>query len=76
MPAHRGNDKMTRINAASDVFSSGSVWAPLRYSWVQNLQEEMAAFPYGGGDDLHGAAVCGLRPTKRKKSATVAGDEI
>jgi phage terminase large subunit-like protein len=30
MPAHRGNDKVTRTNAASDMFSSASVWAPLR----------------------------------------------
>jgi predicted phage terminase large subunit-like protein len=59
MPAHRGNDKATRTNAIADMFSSGSIWAPLRYPWVQNLQEEMASFPYGESDDMHDAAVWG-----------------
>jgi predicted phage terminase large subunit-like protein len=65
MPAHRGNDKMTRTNAVADMFSSGSIWAPLRHQWAQTLQEQMAGFPYGESDDLHDAAVWGLLRIRR-----------
>jgi predicted phage terminase large subunit-like protein len=65
MPAHRGNDKMTRTNAFSDMFSSGSVWAPLRCRWAQELVEEMASFPYGQSNDMHDAAVWGLLRIRR-----------
>jgi predicted phage terminase large subunit-like protein len=65
MPAHRGNDKHTRTNAVASMFSSGSVWAPLRCKWAQDLQEEMAAFPYGESDDMHDAAVWGLLRVRR-----------
>jgi phage terminase large subunit-like protein len=65
MPAHRGNDKHTRTNAVASMFSSGSVWAPLRCKWAQDLQEEMAAFPYSEGDDMHDAAVWGLLRIRR-----------
>jgi predicted phage terminase large subunit-like protein len=65
MPAHRGNDKMTRTNAVADMFSSGSVWAPLAHEFAQDLVEEMAAFPHGAGDDAHDAAVWGLLRIRR-----------
>jgi predicted phage terminase large subunit-like protein len=65
MPAHRGNDKLTRTNAVADMFSSGSIWAPLRCQWVQDLVEQMAAFPYGESDDMHDAAVWGLLRIRR-----------
>jgi predicted phage terminase large subunit-like protein len=50
MPAHRGNDRVTRTNGIADIFASGSVWAPLRCRWAQELVEEMASFPYGEAD--------------------------
>jgi predicted phage terminase large subunit-like protein len=65
MLAHRGNDKMSRTNAVSDMFSSGSIWAPLRCKWAQDLQEEMASFPHGESDDMHDAAVWGLTRIRR-----------
>ena len=65
MPAHRGNDKVTRTNSVADMFSSGSVWALLRCRWAQNLVEQMAAFPYGESDDMHDAAVWGLLRIRR-----------
>jgi phage terminase large subunit-like protein len=49
----------------ADLFSSGSVWAPLRCKWAQELQDEMAAFPYGESDDMHDAAVWGLLKLRR-----------
>jgi len=47
----RGNDKFVRINAVSDLFSSGVVWAP-ETRWAEEVIEEMAAFPNAPHDDL------------------------
>jgi len=46
----RGNDKMVRVNAVADLFSSGKVWAP-DTRWAREVIEEMAAFPVGEHDD-------------------------
>jgi len=46
----RGNDKIARVNAISDMFSSGMVWAPDR-RWAKEVIEEVAAFPMGEHDD-------------------------
>ena len=57
---HRGSDKHMRTNAVADLFKSGLVWAPLGLRWVEQVRDEMAAFPHGENDDLHDAAVYGL----------------
>ena len=49
-----------RTNAVADLFKSGLVWAPLGLRWVEQVRDEMAAFPNGENDDLHDAAVYGL----------------
>ena len=46
----RGNDKMVRLHAVSDLFATGIVWAPDR-RWAREVIEEMAAFPVGEHDD-------------------------
>ena len=46
----RGNDKIARLNAISDIFASGRVWAPQR-RWADEVIEELAAFPFGKNDD-------------------------
>ena len=46
----RGNDKMVRLNAVSDLFASGKVWAP-DTRWAREVVEEVAAFPVGEHDD-------------------------
>lgn len=46
----RGNDKMVRLNAVADLFSSGKVWAP-DTRWAREVIEEVAAFPVGEHDD-------------------------
>ena len=46
----RGNDKIARVNAISDLFSSGCVWYPPT-RWAEELIEEVAAFPSGEHDD-------------------------
>jgi len=47
----RGNDKIARVNAVSDLFSSGVVWCP-DTRWAYELVEEAADFPNGEHDDL------------------------
>ena len=46
----RGNDKMVRVNAIADLFSSGKVWAP-DTRWAREVIEEVASFPVGEHDD-------------------------
>ena len=46
----RGNDKITRLNAVSDLFASGRVWAPNR-QWAEEVIDEVASFPSGEHDD-------------------------
>jgi len=46
----RGNDKIARVNAVSDLFASGTVWAPDR-RWAKDVIEEIVAFPVGENDD-------------------------
>ena len=46
----RGNDKIARVNAVSDLFSSGSVWYPPT-RWAEEVIEECASFPAGDHDD-------------------------
>ena len=47
----RGRDKVARVNAVSDLFSSGLVWAP-KTRWADEVVEQFAAFPAGDHDDL------------------------
>jgi predicted phage terminase large subunit-like protein len=47
----RGNDKMVRVQAIADLFSSGMVWAP-DTRWAREVIEEVAAFPVGEHDDF------------------------
>ena len=53
-PSRKGlglsNDKYARINAISDIFSSGLVYAPDK-RWAHELIDEVASFPYGDHDD-------------------------
>lgn len=46
----RGNDKIVRLNAVSDLFASGRVWAP-DTRWAREVIEEVASFPNGENDD-------------------------
>ena len=46
----RGNDKIVRVNAIADLFTSGKVWAP-DTRWAREVIEELAAFPVGEHDD-------------------------
>ena len=47
----KGNDKISRLNAVSDIFASGRVWVPDTH-WAEEVVEEVAAFPAGEHDDF------------------------
>lgn len=47
----RGQDKIARVNAITDIFASGRVWYP-ESKWAEEVIEECAAFPYGDHDDF------------------------
>ena len=47
----KGQDKISRVNAVSDLFSSGIVWVPDR-RWAYEVVEECNDFPSGTHDDL------------------------
>lgn len=47
----KGQDKISRVNAVSDLFSAGIVWAPDR-RWAWEVIEECNDFPSGANDDL------------------------
>ena len=46
----KGNDKISRLNAVSDIFASGFVWAP-NTNWAEEVIDEVASFPAGEHDD-------------------------
>ena len=47
----KGQDKISRVNAVSDLFRSGIVWAP-EHRWAKEVIEECNDFPSGANDDL------------------------
>jgi len=47
----KGQDKIARVNAVSDLFASGIVYAPDR-RWAREVIEECNDFPSGANDDL------------------------
>ncbi len=53
------NDKVSRVNAVSDLFKSGIVWRPDR-RWAEEVVEEVAAFPSGDYDDYVDTMVMAL----------------
>jgi predicted phage terminase large subunit-like protein len=47
----KGQDKISRVNAVSDLFAAGIVWAP-EHRWAREVMEECNDFPSGANDDL------------------------
>lgn len=55
----RGQDKISRLNAVSDIFASGKVWAP-QTRWAEEVIDEVASFPAGRNDDFVDAVTLAL----------------
>lgn len=60
----KGQDKIARVNAVSDMFSSGQVWFP-ETRWATETVDELIAFPAGEHDDeVDAATLCLMRIRK------------
>lgn len=55
----KGQDKIARVNAVADMFSSGQVWFP-ETAWASTVVEELLAFPAGEHDDTVDACTLAL----------------
>jgi predicted phage terminase large subunit-like protein len=55
----KGQDKISRLNAVSDLIASGKVWVP-ETRWAEELVDEIASFPSGEHDDLVDATTLAL----------------
>jgi predicted phage terminase large subunit-like protein len=51
-PSKSTGDKYARLNAVADIFRSGLVWYPAGRKWAEEVVEQVAAFPFGDGDDI------------------------
>jgi predicted phage terminase large subunit-like protein len=70
----KGNDKIARVNAISDLFASGVVWCPST-RWADEVMEEMASFPNGDHDDLVDSSSQALLRFRQGGFITIESDE-
>jgi predicted phage terminase large subunit-like protein len=70
----KGQDKISRVNAISDLFSSGIVWAPDR-RWAEEVVEECNDFPSGANDDLVDATTLALMRFRQGGFIRLPSDE-
>ena len=68
------NDKIARVNAVSDIFASGMVYAPDR-RWAKEVIEECAAFPVGEHDDYVDTVTQALLRFRQGGFLTLPSDE-
>lgn len=71
----RGNDKIVRLNAVSDLFSSGIVWRP-DTRWAEDVVEEIAAFPSGDNDDYVDSSTQALLRFRQGGFVTLDSDDM
>ena len=70
----KGNDKISRVNAISDLFASGVVWCP-ETRWAEEVMDEMASFPNGDHDDLVDSSSQALMRFRQGGFITIDSDE-
>jgi predicted phage terminase large subunit-like protein len=69
----KGQDKIARVNAISDMFASGQVWFPETH-WATGVVEELLAFPAGEHDDQVDALTLALIRIRKGGFMKLAGD--
>lgn len=70
----KGQDKISRVNAVSDLFRSGIVWAPDR-RWAKEVIEECNDFPSGTHDDQVDATTLALMRFRQGGFIRLPSDE-
>ena len=71
----RGNDKISRLNAVSDIFASGRVWHPPT-RWAEEVIEEVGSFPAGEYDDYVDSTSMALMRFRKGGYIRTAMDEV
>lgn len=71
----RGNDKISRLNAVSDIFASGRVWHPPT-RWAEEVIEEVGSFPAGEHDDYVDSTSMALMRFRKGGYIQTAMDEV
>jgi len=69
----KGQDKLARLNAVTDMFSSGQVWVP-ETAWADEVVEEWCAFPNGEHDDEVDALTLALMRIRKGGLLRLASD--
>lgn len=70
----KGQDKIARLNAVSDIIASGKVWVP-QTRWAEELVDEIAEFPSGQHDDLVDATTLALMRFRQGGFLRLPSDE-
>ena len=70
----KGQDKIARINAVSDMFAAGHVWFPETH-WAAETVEEILAFPAGEHDDEVDAMTLALMRVRKGGLLRLATDK-
>lgn len=70
----KGQDKVSRVNAVSDLFRSGIVWAP-EHRWAKEVIEECNDFPSGTNDDQVDSTTLALLRFRQGGFITLPTDE-
>lgn len=69
----KGQDKIARVNAISDMFASRQVWFPETW-WASEVVEELLAFPAGEHDDCVDALTLALIRIRKGGLLRLAND--
>ena len=70
----KGQDKISRVNAISDLFQSGQVWFP-ETRWATEVADELIAFPAGEHDDMVDTVTLCLARVRRGGLVTLHSDQ-
>ena len=70
----KGQDKIARLNAVSDMFASGQVWFP-ENAWASSTVEEILAFPAGEHDDEVDAMTLALMRVRKGGLLRLTSDQ-
>jgi predicted phage terminase large subunit-like protein len=71
----KGQDKIARVNAISDMFTSGQVWFPETW-WASEVVDELLAFPAGEHDDMVDACSLALHRIRKGGLLRLASDNV
>jgi predicted phage terminase large subunit-like protein len=74
-PVRGGGDKVGRVNAVTDIFSSGCVWT-LNREWTPIVLEEAQAFPMGANDDIVDTIAMALSRFRRGTFIQLPSEEV